>query len=105
MVIASIVLAGLLLFNLRKARPGLLGIGVMGYIGVLILGLMVIPAVVQRFSVEPNELQLEAPYLENNIRFTRMAYGIDNVVRREYSPDMNLTYDDKIGRASCRESV
>ena len=94
MVIASIVLAGLLLFNLRKARPGLLGIGVVGYIGVLILGLMVIPAVVQRFSVEPNELQLEAPYLENNIRFTRMAYGIDNVVRREYSPDMNLTYDD-----------
>ena len=94
MVIASIVLAGLLLFNLRRARPGLLGVGVVGYIGVMLLGLIVIPALVQRFSVEPNELQLETPYLENNIAFTRMAYGIDNVIRRDYPVDMTLDYDD-----------
>jgi uncharacterized membrane protein (UPF0182 family) len=32
---------------------------------------------VQRFTVQPNELALERPYIENNIRFTRYAYGLD----------------------------
>jgi len=39
------------------------------------------PAFVQRFTVQPNELALERPYIEHNIRFTRFAYGLEEIDR------------------------
>ncbi|NIR96307.1 MAG: UPF0182 family protein, partial [Gammaproteobacteria bacterium] len=35
--------------------------------------------------VEPNELDRERPYIEHNIEYTRMAYGLDDVQREAYS--------------------
>jgi len=40
---------------------------------------------VQRFVVAPNELELETPYLERNIAFTRAAFALENIEEREYS--------------------
>lgn len=37
------------------------------------------PGLVQRFSVEPNELVRETPYIENNIRFTRIGFDLDKI--------------------------
>lgn len=37
------------------------------------------PAVVQRLQVVPNELEKETPYIANNIRMTRFAFGLDKV--------------------------
>ncbi|MCJ7724980.1 MAG: UPF0182 family protein, partial [Acidimicrobiia bacterium] len=39
----------------------------------------VIPEAVQRFSVEPNEITKELPYVERNIEFTRQAFGLDDI--------------------------
>ena len=47
--------------------------------------LAVYPGLLQRFRVEPNQLALETPYLQNHIRFTRQAYGIDKVTRQPFS--------------------
>lgn len=46
------------------------------------------PGVVQRFQVEPNELARETPYIEHNLRFTRVGFGLDDLERRrfEYRP-------------------
>lgn len=46
------------------------------------------PAVVQRFQVEPNELARETPYIEHNLRFTRVGFGLDALERRrfQYAP-------------------
>jgi len=49
------------------------------------------PAVVQRFSVEPNELQQELPYVQHNLDFTRLAYGLDNVEVRPFGASTDLT--------------
>jgi hypothetical protein len=49
------------------------------------------PAIVQRFNVEPNELVREAPYLENNIRATRQAFGLGGVEVRPFSGTGKLT--------------
>ena len=38
--------------------------------GAVILGVMLIPALFQKFVVQPNELSLETPYLKNYIAFT-----------------------------------
>lgn len=61
---------------------------------VLIIGQVVLPGVVQNFSVNPNELELETPYLENNIQMTRLAYGLDNVREVEYQADDTLGIAD-----------
>ena len=41
----------------------------------IVLGREIYPAFVQKFKVIPNEIVAETPYLEQNIKYTRLAYG------------------------------
>lgn len=61
---------------------------------IVLVGRGVYPALVQKFKVVPNEVVLERPYLEHNIRFTRLAYGIDAVEEQEFAAEENLTRED-----------
>ncbi|MDX2030631.1 MAG: UPF0182 family protein [Blastocatellia bacterium] len=54
----------------------------------------VYPSVIQRFSVAPNELAKESPYIAHNIAATRKAFGLDQVEERELSGDTALTAKD-----------
>ena len=49
------------------------------------------PAVVQRFSVEPNELTRELPYVQHNLDFTRLAYGLDDVEVKQFAASRDLS--------------
>ncbi len=49
------------------------------------------PAMVQRFSVEPNEIGRETEYVQHNLDFTRLAYGLDKVESIEFPASTNLT--------------
>ena len=46
----------------------------------------IVPAVVQRVQVTPNEASVEAPYIEDNIGATRAAFGIADTQVQQYSP-------------------
>ncbi len=59
-----------------------------------ILGRGVYPAMVQKFKVVPNEIVLERPYLERNIKFTRMAYQLDSIEVSDFPAEENLTRED-----------
>jgi hypothetical protein len=52
------------------------------------------PALMQRFSVAPNELARETPFIVNNIQATRHAYGLDAVEDRQLNGDKVLTKSD-----------
>ena len=52
------------------------------------------PAFVQRFSVAPNELVKETPYLINNIAATRKAFALDQVEERELTGSDGLSLQD-----------
>jgi hypothetical protein len=56
--------------------------------------LYVPPALVQKFSVEPNELVMEEEYIGYGINFTRAAYGIDVIERKSYSATGNLSIEE-----------
>ncbi len=49
------------------------------------------PAMVQRFSVEPNEIGRETEFVQHNLDFTRLAYGLSDVetIEFEASPDLD----------------
>ncbi|MBQ6842845.1 MAG: UPF0182 family protein, partial [Firmicutes bacterium] len=49
---------------------------------------------VQSFVVSPDELNKEAPYINNNIEFTRYAYDLQDITVQEYAADTKLTIDD-----------
>jgi uncharacterized membrane protein (UPF0182 family) len=55
---------------------------------VWLLGLNVIPGLVQRYKVSPNETALELPYVKHNMAFTRQAFGLtdDHVEVRDFPP-------------------
>jgi len=71
--------------GLRLVAAGLLVLAV-----VWVAGLGIYPALLQRFSVTPNELAAERPFIVHNIRMTRQAYGLDRIEEREFPADERL---------------
>ncbi len=69
-------------------------VGFAAFVVVWIVGTGIYPSLVQRFKVMPNEIVLEKPYLERNIQYTRMAYGLNNIKDQEFPADDSLTRDD-----------
>jgi len=57
-------------------------------------GIVLYPSMLQKFKVAPNELDLEKPYIENNIRFTRMGYDLDKIETIPFDVDLKLTAGD-----------
>ncbi|MDD5475114.1 MAG: UPF0182 family protein [Syntrophales bacterium] len=66
--------------------------------GILVISLIVfnrmLPAFMQRFSVDPNELERERVYLDHHIQSTRSAYGLNEIVEKPYPVDHKLTITD-----------
>lgn len=46
-----------------------------------LLAVQFYPSLVQRFRVQPNELGRETPWIEQNIAFTRLGFGLDRMQR------------------------
>jgi uncharacterized membrane protein (UPF0182 family) len=63
-------------------------------VGVAILGGVAYPGLIQRYRVSPNEIDKEKPYIDFNIRYTRLAYGLDNIEEREFPAEETLTLQD-----------
>ncbi|KQC15807.1 MAG: UPF0182 family protein [Methanothrix sp.] len=67
-------------------------------IAVLVVGAgaagTIYPVVVQQYSVAPNELTMERPFIAHNIYYTRLAYALDEVEVKDFPVDYNLTGAD-----------
>jgi uncharacterized membrane protein (UPF0182 family) len=61
---------------------------------VYIVGLLVYPVLLQNLKVSPNELNLERPFIQNHIEFTRFAYDLSGIEVRSFDPGYTLTSGD-----------
>ena len=52
----------------------------------------VIPGLFERFFVKPNELQLETPYIRQNIALTREAYNLGQIAVKPFPAEQDLTF-------------
>jgi hypothetical protein len=59
-----------------------------------IIGIRVYPGLLQKFKVAPNELALETPYIENNLKFTRLGYDLDKIETVPFDVDTKLSAAD-----------
>ena len=95
-VLAIVAAIGLVLggvFNQQWLPVG--GIGL--WLLVLIVGGWAYPGLAHRLEVQPNELERERPYIENNIEFTREAYGLNRIVEREHPGEPAVTQEELVG--------
>lgn len=72
---------------------------------VSVLGGSIYPALLQRLVVEPNELALEDPYIQHNIDYTRLAFGLDEVQTNTFSPINDLTPEDLAENDEALKSI
>ena len=63
-------------------------------VAVSVLGQGIYPSFIQKFQVIPNEIVAEKPYLERNIQYTRLAYGLTQMEEQEFPTEENLTAKD-----------
>ena len=64
------------------------------YLTISFLAGWVLPQTVQRFVVQPNELEREAPFIERSIGYTRQAFNLDEINSEIFEPQGELTYAD-----------
>ena len=91
MVAIAVVAAIILIANIFLRRPTLSLITIFVWVMVWLVGTDFVPRFIQRYVVEPNELARETPYIENNIRFTNIAYGLDKIDERDFAEIEPLT--------------
>ena len=73
-----------------RLRPTLFAV-ILLYGVTVAIGTYLLPAVIQGLVVQPNELQLEQPYLRRTIDLTRQAFGLKEIEVKTFAPDNALT--------------
>jgi uncharacterized membrane protein (UPF0182 family) len=58
---------------------------------VAVVGGGLYPATIQRYTVDPNELRRETPYIQRNLDLTRAAFGLDQVDERPFPAAAEVT--------------
>lgn len=101
-LLLAIVAAALVLLFRGKIKATIVTVAV--YPATLAVVALVAVAV-QGLIVSPNEAIKERPYLEHNIKYTRMAYNIDTVTELEFPAENTLTQADLEENADTLENI
>jgi uncharacterized protein len=89
--IALLVAAAVALINAFTRRGlKLIFLGLALPLAVFVVGVLLVPAYVTSFIVKPNELGRETPYIEQNITWTRRAFGLEQIELREFEADNSV---------------
>jgi uncharacterized membrane protein (UPF0182 family) len=105
MAAAATALGCAFLLPVFRRRLRWLAIGAMAYLVLWFAGVVIAPWVVQSFVVEPNELELEAPFLEDNITLTREAFGLGGIEEREYEGFGGLSLAKVAGNRATIDNI
>jgi uncharacterized membrane protein (UPF0182 family) len=105
LAVISLIVAGLLMANIRFKgwKLPVYSIGVWVLAGILIG--QAYPAIVQAFWVAPNEVSFEAPFIKRNIQSTREAFGLTDVIARPYSATNDLTAAGVVANRDTLDNV
>ncbi|MGH8873954.1 MAG: UPF0182 family protein, partial [Acidimicrobiia bacterium] len=85
LALISLVAAALFVWNIWRRGWVLVIVSVGAWLVVSVVVAGIFPAVFQRLQVVPNPLNLETPYIERNIEFTRAGFGLDQVEVVQFS--------------------
>ena len=90
----TVLAAIILMVNVvLRATKALAATAVVWVVVTILLG-QVYPGIVQNFQVKPNEQAKEKPYIEYNIKLTRLAYGLDTILDEAFAGEGSPTTAD-----------
>src|SRR5262245_49447558 len=89
----AVLLAVMAVASIFLSSTRLIWAGVAIYL-LMLIGGWLYPTIIQRFSVAPNELAKETPYIKHSIESTRKAFGLNQIEERELTGDKELTARD-----------
>ncbi len=98
LIFASLGLAVVLFLDIFKPRNKLIGASAVVWVVAIVLFWSVLPTIVQKFLVKPNELTKESTYISYNIDNTRKAYNLDKI------KEIDFQVSGKIGAADLKEN-
>lgn len=104
MILVSLAVTALLLWNIRQRGWRIPAMAVGLWVVVAIVAGTVYPAIIQRFVVQPNVSTRELPYIQRNIQATKAAMGISKVERVSTSFD-NVTAEDVMNNEGALRDV
>ncbi len=96
-----VLVAGLAIFSivngnktssLSAIRLPMIGLGV--WASIFFLGNGIYAGFVQRFQVVPNQFDMEKSYIEHDIRYTQLAYGLDKIKTKDLSGPQTIVASD-----------
>jgi uncharacterized protein len=104
-IVAALAAGAVLYGAARRKLIWYAFIAAVAYAGVGIVFRGLVPAAMQKFSVAPNELSKEKPYIAEHIAATRRAWRIDSVQTRALEGDVQLTMADIKANAPTIDNV
>lgn len=103
--VLALLTAVLLFISIVRPLPRLVIGSGLAWILISILAGGIIPSLLQRYSVEPNELTLETPYIEHNIEFTRQAFDLNKVETRPFGQVRDLSAADVLENEAALRNI
>lgn len=105
LAIISIISAVLFLVNIwvRRLSLPLAAVGIWVLTAALAGGVW--PFAIQRFSVDPQELVRERPYIERNIEATRASFALDDVENQDFAASTDLTAEEVTANRPLFENI
>lgn len=104
LAVLAFISAAAVAFGILKKRMKFIAYPV---ILIFVLSIVRILAVagVQSLVVNPNELERERIYLENNIKMTRQAFNLDDVDITEFAADKDITAAEIVANKNVVDSI
>jgi uncharacterized membrane protein (UPF0182 family) len=94
LLVLSLVAGALLIIAGFRRGWFLPGLAVGSLIIVHIVGGSIVPDMLHRFQVAPNEIMMERPFIQHNIQATRFAYNLHRIDSQEFPASDDLTPAD-----------
>jgi hypothetical protein len=94
LIIVSLGFALVLFYNAFKFKTKLIWLSGGTWIGAVVVFTILLPTVVQKLVVKPNELAKESPYIAYNIDHTRKAYNLNWIKEVNFEVRDTLSAED-----------
>ncbi|MBW2709224.1 MAG: UPF0182 family protein, partial [Deltaproteobacteria bacterium] len=94
LILISIAFAALLFFNAFKPGMKRLLIGGGIWVGSVLILTVILPMMIQKVVVKPNEFTKESQYISHNIASTREAYNLNKIREVNFEVNDNLSLEE-----------
>lgn len=102
-IFCLIAALAMIIFGLtKKMKPFLITIAL--FLIIAVCG-NVYALIIQNYVVSPNEFSKEETYIADNIEYTRMAYGLNNIEVKQFSVSQDITAQDIIDNETTIKNI